>query len=184
MTTTTLLRTGAAALLATAASLAHAADFVPDAFSLQAGAGRHGAAMAGAGLVWDWDFARLRRHAELSAHTELMVNAWRGHAVGGGNDQYTQVVLLPSLRMQLNQGRSPWFLELGIGASWMDRLYTTPDKQFSTRWNFYDMLGVGRKFGADGRHELGLRWTHISNGGLKKPNPGEDFLQLRYVQRF
>jgi lipid A 3-O-deacylase len=31
---------------------------------------------------------------------------------------------------------------------------------------------------------VALRWVHISNAGFKQPNPGQDFLQVRYVQRF
>ena len=38
--------------------------------------------------------------------------------------------------------------------------------------------------GDEHQHELGIRWVHVSNGGLKEPNPGQDFLQLRYVSRF
>lgn len=173
-----------AALFLAGAPAAHAIDFTPDAVSLHAGGGSHGTAMAGAGIIWDWDFERLRRKAELTAHTEFMVNRWRADEVGGGHQTYTQFVLLPSLRMTLSQGRSPWFIELGIGVSWMDRLFVTPQKSFSTRWNFYDMMGVGYQFGAERKHELGLRWAHVSNAGLKKPNPGQDFLQLRYVARF
>jgi lipid A 3-O-deacylase len=184
--TTKPLRLGVlAALLAASATLSHAFDLKPDAVSLEAGAGTHGARIVGAGLVWDWDFERMRRKAELTAHTELLVNSWRADAIGGGENSYTQVVLLPSLRMRLARGASPWYFELGIGASYMDRLFVTPDKQFSTRWNFYDVMGVGHTLGGpDGKHEIGMRWIHVSNGGLKKPNPGQDFLQLRYVARF
>jgi lipid A 3-O-deacylase len=173
-----------AGLLAAAAPLSQALDLKPDAVAVQAGGGTHGTRMAGVGIVWDWDFERLRR-AELTAQTELMLNGWRADAPGGGEKTYHQIVLLPSLRMRFDRGASPWFAELGIGASWMDRLFATPDKQFSTRWNFYDMMGVGYTLGGPtGHHELGLRWVHVSNGGVKKPNPGQDFIQLRYVNRF
>ncbi len=182
-TTNALLALLGAALLA-GAPAAHAIDFTPDAVSLRAGGGAQGTAMAGVGLVWDWDFERLRRKAELTAHTEFMINRWRADEVGGGHQTYTQLALVPSLRMTLSQGRSPWFIELGIGISYMDRLFVTPRKSFSTRWNFYDMMGIGYQFGADRGHEIGLRWAHVSNAGLKKPNPGQDFLQLRYVARF
>jgi lipid A 3-O-deacylase len=185
MKTTMNLRLSIAGLLAAGVPLAHALDFKPDGVSLQAASGAHGTAMAGVGLIWDWDFERMRRKAELTAHTEVMLNQWRADAVGGGNQHLTQVVVLPSLRMRLARGTSPWFLEIGVGASWMDRRFITPDKEFSTQWNFYDVLGVGHTFGGvDGKHELGARWVHVSNAGIKKPNPGQDFLQLRYVARF
>jgi lipid A 3-O-deacylase len=173
----------AGGLLAAALSTAHAVDFRPDAVSLNGAAGGSGTAMAGVGVVWDWDF-RLQRHAELTAQTELMVNHLRADAFGGGNQGFTQVVLLPTLRMRLDRGQSPWFIDLGVGVSWMDKLFVTPDKTFSTQWNFYDTLGVGYSLDAQRRHELGLRYVHVSNAGIKKPNPGLDLLQLRYALKF
>ncbi len=59
-----------------------------------------------------------------------------------------------------------------------------PSAGFSTRLNFVSQPGVGRSFGSDGRHKLSLRFQHYSNAGIKSPNPGEDFLQLRYAWRF
>ena len=173
-----------AAVLAVAGP-ALATDFRPDGVAVEAAVGSRGTNMAGLGLVWDWDFERMRRKAELTAHTELIINRWRFDAMDGGKDELTQFALLPSLRMRLKQGRSPWYIELGIGASWMDRDYQTPQASFSTRWNFYDVLGIGHTFGGvDGQHELALRWTHVSNGSIREPNPGQDFLTLRYVARF
>lgn len=180
-----MLKAGAAVALLAGAGQAFAFNMRPDGISFEAGPGRTGASMAGAGLVWDWDFERMRRKSELTAHTELLVNHWRLDDPAGGKQGLTQLVLLPSLRMRLDRGRSPWFLELGIGASFLDKHLLTPDKEFSTRWNFYDMLGVGYSLGGvDGTHEVGLRWTHTSNAGIRKPNPGQDFLQLRFVHRF
>jgi lipid A 3-O-deacylase len=164
---------------------AHAFNLAPDAISFEVGAGGHSTAMASAGLTWDWDFESLRRKAELTAHTELLVNHWHADALGGGSQSFTQLAVLPSLRMRLDRGASPWYIELGIGASWLDRPFVTPSKTFSTQWNFLDMMGVGYTLGGPGgKQEIGLRWTHTSNAGIKKPNPGQDFLQLRLVQRF
>ena len=185
MKTTKILRLAAAGLLAGCALSSHALDLRPDAVTLQGGAGTHGARMGGVGVVWDWDFQRKRRKAELTAQTEVMLNTWRADAVAGGENSFTQLVILPSLRMRLSRGASPWFIELGIGVSYLDRIFETQEKRFSTRWNFYDMLGVGHTFGGpEGDTELGLRWVHVSNAGIKRPNPGQDFVQLRYVHRF
>jgi hypothetical protein len=182
MKTTLPFRLITAGLLATALSAAHA-DFRPDRVSLNVAGGGSGTAMAGVGIVWDWDF-RLQRHAELTGQTELMVNHLRADAFGGGSQGFTQLVVLPTLRMRLDGGRSNWFIDLGVGASWMDKLFVTPNKTFSTQWNFYDMVGVGYSLDAQRRHEMGLRYVHLSNAGLKKPNPGQDLLQLRYVFKF
>jgi lipid A 3-O-deacylase len=37
----------------------------------------------------------------------------------------------------------------------------------------------GRREAAD----LSLRLQHVSNAGIKEPNPGENFVQLRYARR-
>lgn len=178
-----MLLAGAALLASTAPALA--IDFTPRAASAQLGTGRHGTQMAGVGLIWDWNFERVRRSAALSAQTEVMISRWRYHAAGGGHDELTQLAVVPSLRMRLDRGASPTFLEFGIGLSWFDRDFATDARRFSTRWNFYDMVGIGHTYGgAQGQHEVGLRLTHISNGGIRHPNPGQNFLQLRYAYRF
>jgi lipid A 3-O-deacylase len=184
MKTTTMLLGAAGLLAATAPALA--LDLSPDAAFAQVGFGTRGIHMAGVGLAWDWDFTRMRRKAELSAHTEVMINRWRyPDGLGRGREQLTQYVLLPTLRMRLDQGRSPWFLEVGIGATWLDRNPETSHGRFSTRWNFYDVVGVGHTYGGPrGQHEIGLRWNHVSNAGIRNPNPGQNFLQLRFAHRF
>lgn len=178
-----LLRTCVALAVAGLIPCAHALDLQPHGISAQVSDGTKDVHMAGVGLTWDWDWERLRR-ADVTAHTELLLNYWSAPAIGGGRESIWQVALVPSLRMQLAQGASPWFLEVGVGPSYMNKLLDTPRRQFSTRWNFYDFLGGGYVFGEHRQHEIGLRWSHVSNAGIKKPNPGQDFLQLRYVAHF
>ena len=179
--TKNLLRLGAAVVLAAGASFAHA-DWRPDGVVVEAGLGRGGLALVGAGLSWDWNW----RHAlggggELSARTELLLNEWRADDFGGGHQNFTQVALLPTLRLDPVSG-GPLYLEAGVGLSLMDPLYVTPRKTFSTRFNFYDVIGIGWRLGPT--REVGLRINHVSNAGIKNPNPGEEFVQVRFLQRF
>jgi hypothetical protein len=44
-------------------------------------------------------------------------------------------------------------------------------------------LALGRSFGSGDRHEIALRAKHFSNGGVREPNPGLNFVQLRYSFR-
>lgn len=159
-------------------------DLRPDSVFVQGGFGPHHVRSVGAGLAWDWDWSAQWRSLRLAAQTELFANHWQADDFSGGHQGFRQAGLLPLLRVQPDAGRSPWFLEFGIGVSWLDRLYVTPSQGMSKQFNFYDVLGAGYQFGPDRRHELGLRYTHVSNGGLKDPNPGEDFLMLRYARRF
>ena len=72
----------------------------------------------------------------------------------------------------------------GIGATVASHRYRVQDHEFSTRFNFASHLGLGRNFGAQRQHELMLSVQHVSNAGIKSPNPGENFLQLRYALHF
>jgi lipid A 3-O-deacylase len=40
------------------------------------------------------------------------------------------------------------------------------------------------ELGQQRQHELQLRLEHVSNAGIKEPNPGANFVQLRYALHF
>jgi len=102
-----------------------------------------------------------------------------------GSDYKTWLIgLTPTFRLRFDQGQSPWFVEGGIGVSYTDVLYRSDVKKFSTRFNFGDHLGVGYSFGANRNQEITLRLQHYSNASIKKPNPGENYVQLRYAHAF
>lgn len=92
--------------------------------------------------------------------------------------------VIPTLRWRPDAGRSPWFAEAGIGATYMKNRYVSAHTEFSTRFNFASHLGVGYNFGEQRRHELQMRVEHISNAGIDHPNPGENFVQVRYAYHF
>ena len=172
-----------AAAVAALALNAQAIELTPRGAFVVAGAAAHGTDSLTVGAVWPWAWRKPALGGELTAITEAYVSYWKARAAMG-RQSFTQIGLVPLVRYRPDQGRSEWFGEAGIGVSTMDRLYNTPTKQFSTRFNFVDTIGVGRSFGAQRQQELGLRVVHISNASIKRPNPGENFLQLRYAVMF
>lgn len=92
----------------------------------------------------------------------------------------------PVLRLErpLSGGTSVFFVEGSIGARLLSHTRVAPERSLSTAFQFSDMLGVGVQWGAQGRSTLGLRYQHVSNLGIKRPNPGLDFGQLYYTHRF
>lgn len=152
---------------------------------LQAGRARGDtdALTLGATLPW-----RSFRHAlwgsELSGHWDLYVSRWSFDALPGGSGHSTLLGATPVLRLTPDQGRSAFFLEAGVGATISDKRYRTPEREFSTRFNFATHLGAGLRLGAQRQHELMLRVQHVSNAGIKEPNPGNNFVQLRYALHF
>jgi lipid A 3-O-deacylase len=156
----------------------------PTGYFVQGGAGEGRTWNAGVGLTWPWSWRASWLGGEFGGLTEAYISHWDARAATGGRRGFTQVGVVPVLRMRFAGGRSDWFVEAGIGLSAMDQRFVTPDKQFSTSFNFVDIVGVGRSFGADRRQELSLRLQHVSNAGIRNPNPGQNFVQLRYGASF
>ena len=135
------------------------------------------------GVQWPWTLRRPFLGAELTGHWDVHAAHWRapaGTAQDGRTRNWTQLALVPTLRLRFAGGASAWFMEGGIGLSVLNGTYATRYKRFSTRFNFTDHQGIGFNFGPRRQHELMLIVRHVSNGGIRKPNPGEDFVQIRY----
>jgi hypothetical protein len=177
------IRWFAAALAAFACCGAQALDLRPGGAFVQGGLGVHTHSVS-AGAIWPWAWKHNGWGGEWSGQTEVFVSHWRADDFGGGHQGFTQIGVSPMLRLRFDQGRSAWFVEAGIGLTTLDKDYRTPHREFATRFNFIDSVAVGRNFGASGQHELSLRAVHVSNANIKRPNPGEDFLVLRYARRF
>jgi lipid A 3-O-deacylase len=138
---------------------------------------------ATAGAMWSvtGDPARSRWDVYMEA------SASRWNSRGGQPSEsgvLTQLAAIPVVRYRFADGGSPWFVEGGIGATVTSSVFRSRDKHFSTAFNFGDHVGLGYAFGAARKDEVVLRAEHFSNGGIKHPNPGENFVQLRYAHYF
>ncbi|WP_301804064.1 acyloxyacyl hydrolase [Variovorax ginsengisoli] len=139
----------------------------------------------GYAMPWSWRGSPAPG-GPLSFYWDFFLSQWRAPLPPNGADKrsYTQLGAIANWRWRFNQGESPWFVEAGIGATVMDQLYRTPDREFSTAFQFTEQLGVGLSLGAQGAHEVSLRFQHFSNAGIKEPNPGENFVRVRYLYRY
>lgn len=171
------------ACAAVLASDAQAAEALPRGMFVEGGVAERWTNTSTVGLIWPWAWRRDWGGGEASGLTEVFLSHWSARGAGG-RQTFTQAGVLPLLRYGFGQGRWPWFLEGGIGISLMEPMYSTPRKHFSSPFNFVDVLGVGRSFGERRSRELSLRLSHVSNGGIRRPNPGENLLQLRYAVMF
>jgi lipid A 3-O-deacylase len=137
------------------------------------------------GAVLPWGRQHLVWGTQVTAYADLFLSQWRApRADQDGHHNYSQLGVIAGWRFRFAEGASPWFFEAGLGGTSMNDRYQSPDRSFSTRFQFTEQLGVGRNFGPRGEHELSLRIQHFSNGGIRKPNPGENFYKLRYLYRF
>lgn len=179
----TLLSTLLAGLTLLAAGNACAQSLRPSAYFAQAGVLGGRDWVAGGGVVWDLPWKREILGQPVTTLGEASISHWQARGLGHSHG-FTHVALVPLARMRFDGGRSPWFADAGIGLSLTDRLFVTQTKKFTTTFNFVDTVGIGRSFGADRRQDMSLRLQHVSNAGIRVPNPGQNFLQLRYAAAF
>ncbi|AKJ27454.1 acyloxyacyl hydrolase [Caldimonas brevitalea] len=139
-----------------------------------------------AGVIWPWSRHWAWGGGHLSGYWEAALSRWSADGGDQGRDRswITQVGVTPVFRWRPGGQDGAWFVEGGIGLTLMTPIYRNGNKRFSTAFNFGDHLAIGRNLGQQGRHELSLRVQHFSNAGIRHPNPGEDFVQLRYALSF
>ena len=156
----------------------------PDKWFVQAGAAED-TQMGVVGATWQVPGLRDYEWGNVSGYFELSLGRWVSSVDDGSSSSawVTQVGLTPVLRWQPFKS-SRWFTEAGIGVNLLAPIYRSSDKRFSTAFNFGDHVGVGVQFGEPRTQELTLRLQHFSNAGIKDPNPGANFVQLRYSARF
>lgn len=156
----------------------------PSTAFVQAGVAEHANA-AVVGATWDWTWTKSTGWGLVTGYWELSFGRWASDYDGASSHAWvTQLGVTPVFRLHPGGTGSPWYVEGGIGANVLLPLYRRDDKTFSTKFNFGDHLAVGRTFGDRNEHDVALRFQHFSNAGIKHPNPGENFLQLRYSRRF
>ena len=104
----------------------------------------------------------------------------------GSTDEAYGLSITPVFRYQrdarLSSGLTP-FAEAGLGFHLFSET-KFGDNDLSTLSQFGSLVGLGVAFGERGQYELTYRFTHISNGDIKKPNDGLDLHMLKLGYNF
>jgi len=166
-----------------AEAASHADALVPEAIFLQAGSADHVDTFS-IGAIWKMPWERDLSIGRFATGIEAAAGEWQTHGQRHRSSPFAQFGFTPSLRFFPDAWHGRWFLEAGIGANVIAPAYHTDGKRFSTAFNFGDHIALGREFGPAHRQELALRIEHFSNAGIDHPNPGENFVQLRWVVRY
>lgn len=172
-------------LLASAAwlalpSSAHAADW-----QISAGGGdRASINKIGFGVVWDPHSALWQGSVwQLRLLHEAQVAFWD---VPRASNIY-EVGYSPFFRLQrgtASGGNWVPFIEASIGVRLISHTRLSDETTMSTAFQFLDTLGAGVQFGNRARSTVGVRFQHLSNASIKRPNPGINFTQVYYQQSF
>lgn len=79
---------------------------------------------------------------------------------------------------------SPYYLDIGFGIHLLSNTRIGDERNFGSSFQFGEFLGLGVEFGERRRYSLAARVQHVSNGGIKRPNPGVTFAQILMTYRF
>lgn len=160
--------------VALAAPLAHADSL--QGFSMRMGVGddykRIGAAWNSPTL---WSTTLFNRKLDLDAEVGLAY--WHANSSSSASSVW-QITATPMLRYWFTDR---WFAEAGIGPSVFFSVKFA-DRDIGSNFQFADQIGVGLRLSE--KQRLSLRYSHYSNAGVKKPNPGLDLIQLNYTYLF
>ena len=90
----------------------------------------------------------------------------------------------PVLRLGLGtvSGIVP-YVELGIGVNVLSQTWIS-DRRLATAFQFGEFAGVGATFGDKREFDLGMRYQHISNADIKRPNDGLSYASVVFLYRF
>ncbi|MFS8974538.1 acyloxyacyl hydrolase [Cupriavidus necator] len=133
------------------------------------------------GLLWDSGFAWGNpQRWQTTLHWEVDLAQWDS---GKGRD-VTEIGFSPVFRLERRGGSIVPFLEGSVGFRIMSHVSTSPSHNYSSAFQFTEIIGFGLAFCKELACELGFRYQHISNASIKKPNPGTDFITGYLAYRF
>jgi lipid A 3-O-deacylase len=158
----------AAILLLVVSAPARAVDSLSGEFGL----GSHDVMLWRVGAQWD-QHPQWLEDTRWHLYWDFAVGSWSGNR-GTVHD----VGLTPVFRYA--RAEHGLFYEGAIGFHVLSDSHISTDLGFSTRFQFGDHLGVGYRF--DG-YDVLAQLQHLSNGGMRNPNPGINFLVLRVQYR-
>lgn len=162
-----------------------ASTFAPDTYSAEVGTG-NSTQIARVGAQWKWG-QNWRwwesNGTHIGGYWDLSYAYWRGNRFNNtdASQHINDFGITPVFRFQRDSLTGP-YAEAGIGAHYLDDLYSNAGRRLSTRFEFGDHIGFGYVF--QNKLDLGIRLQHFSNGGIKEPNNGVNYAVLRVAYPF
>ena len=141
--------------------------------------GGDGVEMGRVAVQWNWNKRWFQgRNWHLGAYWDVALGYWRGDEKRAGeHDELFEFAVTPVFRIQPNGLAGP-YVEAAVGFHLLSHS-SIGEHRMSTAFQFGDHIGVGYRFGAKASYDLGYRFQHLSNAGIKRPNSGINFHQIR-----
>ncbi len=138
------------------------------------------------GIQWDWNKKLLEvGNWHVGGYWDLNLGYWDNRSVAKTNNSITDIGFTPVFRFQQNSmtGLSP-YAELGVGFHFLSQTSVSTERRFGSSFQFGDHVGAGVRFGDKGQYDIGYRYQHLSNAGIKQPNQGINFHLVRLQYHF
>ncbi len=121
----------------------------------------------------------------VAGYWDLNFGYWNNRSAAGGSGSIAEVSLTPVLRVQQSAaaGLSP-YAETGVGLHIVSYSSVSTQRELGTNYQFGSHIGAGVRFGDKRQYDIGYRYQHLSNAGIKEPNQGINFHQLRLQYHF
>lgn len=162
----------------------HVPGLAVDSASLEFGTGNK-TKMVRVGAQWDWDKKWFQSNGwHLGGYWDATAAMWRQNRyqnIPGNQKDLYDIGITPVFRYQ-RDSKLGLYGEAAIGAHLLSDIYDNNDRQFSTRFEFGDHIGIGYVF--DNKLDLSLKFQHFSNGSIKQPNDGANLTFIRAAYRF
>jgi lipid A 3-O-deacylase len=139
--------------------------------------------IARVGLLWNWQKTwRVTDDWHLGGNWDVSLGYWQKRGAANDNQRIVDIGVTPVFRLQRNAvaGFAP-YLEGAIGFHLLSHTY--PGK-LGSRFEFGDHVGMGANFGPKQEYDFAYLFQHLSNGGIKQPNHGINFNQIRFGYHF
>lgn len=182
----TIANTSVAILLLSASTMASALDGLGIEYG-RSSSSNADVSMYRVSAQWDWKKRLIDMGSwHLGGYWETTFGYWDNDSANRTHDGIFEVGITPVFRLQPNNtaGFSA-YAELAVGFHLLSRTSVSPERQFGSAFQFGDVIfGLGMRFGDKGQYDIGYRYQHLSNAGIKGPNQGINFHQLRLLYRF
>lgn len=151
-----------------------------DGYSLSVGQGSSDTDVLRVEGQWKWKkmwFTEGNWH--LAGFWNLGLGYWDGSRGRSGHDSLTEVSITPVFRIEPDHpsgslGIMP-YAEAGIAGPRLLSHTSIDGHELSTAFQLGSHLGIGARIGSKQNYDLGYRFQHISNAGIKHPNDGMNF---------
>lgn len=127
------------------------------------------------GLQWGWDKSWWQSDVgRLTGYWSAAYTFWDGDQSASNNSLSFSPVFVYEFA---GQSVKP-YVELGLGMALFSST-EVENNNLGSAFQFEDRIGFGLRFA--GGHEVGIRATHYSNGGITDPNDGIESYALHYT---